>query len=180
VNTAKLCLAIANETRRRGMNVAERRAPSRSTFARRTHERTVLVLQDGGGLRAPWAEVYEGLAEAGMAPDWVAGVSLGAINLAPIAGNPPDRRDGHFRAARAAADAPSVHGTKSMKAVLEACPSWRTAHRAPFAVPVISVSRRSDPASGTPAATKACPLSRRRVLPACLRACPIGLLANTR
>ena len=52
----------------------------------------VLVLQGGGALGAYQAGVYEGLAECGAAPDWVAGVSIGAINAALIAGNPPQRR----------------------------------------------------------------------------------------
>jgi NTE family protein len=32
------------------------------------------------------------LAEAGLYPNWVAGVSIGAVNSALIAGNPPERR----------------------------------------------------------------------------------------
>jgi NTE family protein len=55
-------------------------------------EQTVLVLQGGGALGAYQAGVYEGMAEAGLAPNWVAGVSIGAINAALIAGNPPGRR----------------------------------------------------------------------------------------
>ena len=38
------------------------------------------------------AGVYEGIAAAGFAPDWVVGISIGAINAALIAGNPPERR----------------------------------------------------------------------------------------
>ena len=56
------------------------------------HEHTVLVLQGGGALGAYQAGVFEGLAECGAAPDWVAGVSIGAVNAALIAGNPPQRR----------------------------------------------------------------------------------------
>ena len=56
------------------------------------HEHTVLVLQGGGALGAYQAGAYQGLAEAGVVPDWVAGVSIGAINAALIAGNPPPRR----------------------------------------------------------------------------------------
>jgi len=56
------------------------------------HDQTVLVLQGGGALGAYQAGVYEGLAECGVAPDWIAGVSIGAINGALIAGNPPERR----------------------------------------------------------------------------------------
>jgi NTE family protein len=58
----------------------------------RRHEHRVLVLQGGGALGAYQAGVYEGLAGAGFAPDWIAGVSIGAINAALIAGNPPERR----------------------------------------------------------------------------------------
>ncbi len=56
------------------------------------YERRVLVLQGGGALGAYQAGVYEGLAESGFDPNWVAGVSIGAINTALIAGNPPERR----------------------------------------------------------------------------------------
>ena len=62
------------------------------------HEHTVLVLQGGGALGAYQAGAYEGLAEAGLAPDWVTGVSIGAINAALIAGNPPERRVERLRA----------------------------------------------------------------------------------
>jgi NTE family protein len=51
-----------------------------------------LVLQGGGALGAYQAGVYEALAEVGIYPDWVAGISIGAINCAIIAGNPPDAR----------------------------------------------------------------------------------------
>ena len=56
------------------------------------HDQTVLVLQGGGALGAYQAGVYEGMAEQGFAPDWVTGVSIGAINGALIAGNPVERR----------------------------------------------------------------------------------------
>jgi NTE family protein len=51
-----------------------------------------LLLQGGGALGAYQAGVYEALAEAGIHPDWVAGISIGAINAAIIAGNPPETR----------------------------------------------------------------------------------------
>jgi NTE family protein len=56
------------------------------------HDHTVLVLQGGGALGAYQAGVYEGMFEEGFAPDWVTGVSIGAINGALIAGNPVARR----------------------------------------------------------------------------------------
>ena len=51
-----------------------------------------LVLQGGGALGSYQAGVYEGLAEAGVQPNWTAGISIGALNTALIAGNPPERR----------------------------------------------------------------------------------------
>ena len=52
----------------------------------------VLVLQGGGALGSYQAGVFEALAEASLCPDWVAGISIGAINAALIAGNPPELR----------------------------------------------------------------------------------------
>jgi NTE family protein len=57
----------------------------------------VLVLQGGGALGSYQAGVYEALAEAGLHPDWVAGISIGAINSAIIAGNPPAERVAKLR-----------------------------------------------------------------------------------
>src|SRR5258708_16737004 len=54
--------------------------------------RIALVLQGGGALGAYQAGVYQALHEAGIEPDWVSGVSIGAINAAIIAGNPPEKR----------------------------------------------------------------------------------------
>ncbi len=54
--------------------------------------RVALVLQGGGALGAYQAGVYQALHEAGLEPDWVSGVSIGAINAALIAGNKPERR----------------------------------------------------------------------------------------
>lgn len=51
-----------------------------------------LLLQGGGALGAYQAGVYEALAEANLQPDWVAGISIGAINAALIAGNAPKER----------------------------------------------------------------------------------------
>ena len=55
-------------------------------------EQIALLLQGGGALGAYQAGVYEALAEADLHPDWVAGISIGAINSAIIAGNAPKRR----------------------------------------------------------------------------------------
>ena len=51
-----------------------------------------LLLQGGGALGAYQGGVYEALADANIHPDWIAGISIGAINAAIIAGNPPNTR----------------------------------------------------------------------------------------
>ena len=56
-----------------------------------------LLLQGGGALGAYQAGVYEALSEARLQPDWVAGISIGAINAALIAGNTPERRVANLR-----------------------------------------------------------------------------------
>src|SRR3954454_14502282 len=56
------------------------------------YDHEILLLQGGGALGAYQAGVYEGLVEADVAPTWVVGISIGAINAALIAGNPPERR----------------------------------------------------------------------------------------
>jgi len=56
-----------------------------------------LLLQGGGALGAYQAGVYEALAEAGLGPDWIAGISIGSINAAIIAGNPPESRVNKLR-----------------------------------------------------------------------------------
>jgi NTE family protein len=61
-------------------------------------ERIALLLQGGGALGAYQAGVYEALTEADLHPDWVAGISIGAINGALIAGNAPATRIDKLRA----------------------------------------------------------------------------------
>ncbi len=68
------------------------------TMADATRERCVLVLQGGGALGAYQAGVFEALASNGYSPDWVAGISIGAVNAALTAGNPPERRVRNLRA----------------------------------------------------------------------------------
>jgi NTE family protein len=60
-------------------------------------EQIVLVLQGGGALGSYQAGVYQALAEADLHPNWVAGISIGAINSAIIAGNAPDKRVDRLR-----------------------------------------------------------------------------------
>jgi NTE family protein len=51
-----------------------------------------LVLQGGGALGSYQCGVYEGLHKAGIQPNWFAGISIGAINAAILAGNAPEHR----------------------------------------------------------------------------------------
>ena len=64
----------------------------RTPEKRTPFERVALLLQGGGALGSYQGGVYQALAEAGLHPDWVAGISIGAINSAIIAGNPPHKR----------------------------------------------------------------------------------------
>src|ERR1700709_770345 len=52
----------------------------------------VLVLQGGGALGSYQAGAYQALCHHDFEPDWVAGISIGAINAAIIAGNPREKR----------------------------------------------------------------------------------------
>jgi NTE family protein len=52
----------------------------------------VLVLQGGGALGSYQAGAYQALCHFDFEPDWVAGISIGAINAAIIAGNEPAKR----------------------------------------------------------------------------------------
>jgi NTE family protein len=60
--------------------------------AQEAYKVTALVLQGGGALGAYQAGVYQALDEAGLHPNWIAGISIGALNAAIIAGNPPEQR----------------------------------------------------------------------------------------
>lgn len=60
--------------------------------------KVALVLQGGGALGSYQAGVYQALAGSDYLPDWVAGISIGAINAAIIAGNPAEQRVEKLRA----------------------------------------------------------------------------------
>src|SRR5437868_1769671 len=74
------------------------RRKSHMAAERPPFERIALILQGGGALGSYQAGVYQALAEANLHPDWVAGISIGAVNSALIAGNPPERRVDRLRA----------------------------------------------------------------------------------
>lgn len=76
-------LAVKERDQRRNVRSRKRsKGPARPEF-----ECIALLLQGGGALGAYQAGVYEALTEANLHPDWVAGISIGAVN-ALIAGNP--------------------------------------------------------------------------------------------
>jgi NTE family protein len=76
---------------------AQSKPGSGATQRQLPFEQVALVLQGGGALGAYQAGVYEALSEARIHPDWIAGISIGAINAAIIAGNPPNTRVDHLR-----------------------------------------------------------------------------------
>lgn len=55
-------------------------------------KKVALVLQGGGALGSYQAGVYEALSTSEYPPDWIAGISIGAVNAAIIAGNAPEHR----------------------------------------------------------------------------------------
>lgn len=79
-----------------------------------------LVLQGGGALGSYQAGVYEGLSESPYLPDWVAGISIGAINAAIIAGNAPEHRVAKLRAFWDEITAPTSFWLNAHNEVLEA------------------------------------------------------------
>ncbi|KQP95137.1 hypothetical protein ASF60_00500 [Methylobacterium sp. Leaf113] len=114
-------------------------------------ESNVLVLQGGGALGSYQAGIYEALAADGRTLDWVAGISIGAINAALIAGNPPERRVERMRAfwelvSSAVTGVPWFPGEKARAAFNEASAGWI----ATFGVPGF-FSPRIPPATLYPA-----------------------------
>ncbi len=103
-----------------------KRRPAASTPAAlaRNYEVVALVLQGGGALGAYQAGVYEALQEGGIEPTWFAGVSIGAINAAILAGNPPERRVERLRAFWEQVVEPAAAWAWPGAAVRELLSSW--------------------------------------------------------
>ena len=74
------------------------RKPSSRLSNTEYDKQIALVLQGGEALGSYQAGVYEAMAEHSYQPDWVAGISIGAINSAIIAGNAPHDRVARLRA----------------------------------------------------------------------------------
>jgi NTE family protein len=114
---------------------------------------TVLVLQGGGALGAYQVGVYEALHEAGIAPQWVIGTSIGAINAALIVGSKPDERLGKLREfwSRVTNDMFMPGGlpnwlasaTRNMLAITSGVPSFFSPNPLAFSSPHFSVGAES-------------------------------------
>jgi NTE family protein len=96
----------------------------------------VLVLQGGGALGSYQAGVGQGLVEAGLMPGWVAGISIGAINAAIIAGNPEEKRheklEAFWRLASSAAPATHAPANEQIRAYWnEVAAGWTAAFGVP-------------------------------------------------
>jgi NTE family protein len=66
--------------------------PENVTNSKQAYERIACVFQGGGALGAYQVGAYRALQERGYTPDYLAGVSIGSINCAIIAGNPPEKQ----------------------------------------------------------------------------------------
>ncbi len=97
-----------------------RRLPERPPF-----ECIALLLQGGGALGSYQAGVYAALAQADLQPDWVAGISIGAINGALIAGNVPERRVEQLKKFWEQVTAPphGIRGLARAAVTVQRCPS---------------------------------------------------------
>lgn len=102
------------------------------------YETIALVLQGGGALGSYQAGVYQGLHEAGIEPNWFAGISIGALNAAILGGNPPEKRlerlnefwdticqSALFPAFTLSAELASLLGDGDMRTWAGAWSSWR-------------------------------------------------------
>ena len=115
-------------------------------------DRIALVLQGGGALGAYQAGVYEALHEAEIEPDWVSGVSIGAINSAIIAGNRREHRLIADPITRSSAARPMRSSRPRISAIRKSssgcAPSGTASPTAPFGITrpmAIFIARRATP-----------------------------------
>jgi NTE family protein len=96
-------------------------------LSRPPFETIALVLQGGGALGAYQGGVMEGLTDAGIEPDWIAGISIGAINAAIIAGNAPSDRVARLREFWTTVSQPAVwpDAFSFMDSIVEPVDDWR-------------------------------------------------------
>ncbi|MFI5021550.1 MAG: DUF3734 domain-containing protein [Alphaproteobacteria bacterium] len=81
-------------------------------------KKVALVLQGGGALGSYQAGAYEALASSEYLPDWVTGISIGAINAAIIAGNAPENRVARLRSFWQEVTAPTAWWPSSLSGPL--------------------------------------------------------------
>ncbi|MDH2434466.1 patatin-like phospholipase family protein [Pokkaliibacter sp. MBI-7] len=74
-----------------------------------------LVLQGGGALGAYHIGAFQALEEAGIQPDWISGISIGAVNAAILAGNPPELRLRQLDALWEAISRPDIYSAGQMR-----------------------------------------------------------------
>lgn len=84
--------ASSSKPRARNSKKAESSTARTVSHIDMSKARKALVLQGGGALGSYQAGVYDALSQHQVHPQWVAGVSIGAINAALIAGNAPEKR----------------------------------------------------------------------------------------
>jgi NTE family protein len=138
-----------------GMADVEPRRPRRCKVLPLPDE-VALVLQGGGALGSYQAGVYEALAEASIDVDWVAGISIGAVNAAIIAGNPPDARVACLRQFWDGATAwlPSFPIWQNER-MREALHEWSAGFVAAFGVPGFFTPRLLPPMLALPGSCEA-------------------------
>jgi NTE family protein len=112
-------------------------ARARSTKSAEAANTTVLVLQGGGALGAYQAGAFEAMATDARQPGWVAGISIGAINAALIAGNAPEHRVERLKAfwERVTAAVPGSPWSSPNDLVRSWINDWSAAWSASFGLP---------------------------------------------
>jgi NTE family protein len=118
------------------------------------NQRIALVLQGGGALGAYQAGVYHAMEEHGVTPDWVVGTSIGAINAAIIAGNPPGLRLARLREFWDGVAHPDLVDLREVPDIMRQFNTWLTSVDATFrGVPGFFSPRTVNPfAFGLPVA----------------------------
>lgn len=114
-------------------------------------DEVALVLQGGGALGSYQAGVYEALHDIDIEVDWIAGISIGAVNAAIIAGNPPGRRVARLREfwELATSMLPSMP-IPLLEPVRELAHEWSAAMVATFGVPGLFKPRPIPPMLAPP------------------------------
>lgn len=81
-----------NKKQKLHLHLMNRPEPKHVRDRKQKYDRIACVFQGGGALGAYQVGAFRALHEYGYAPDFLAGVSIGAINCAIIAGNPREKQ----------------------------------------------------------------------------------------